>query len=286
MDDMVVSSRFTPAFVSPEATAIGKHTGEVADSSNAWSGKARTSIGVGPGVAAVSGSVNEIAIGVGEATAAFVHAGDVNIARSKVAGDLDITDEGSASRNLSRVSPSHAIIGGIAEEEGTRCNIEVVPGNVHPPIEWATRVIVGPTRLPVVLTVAVNAIMGPASRAHGISGLVPTKALTAAATVKPDGEPCSGRAVVQNNGVAKGIGKGALVAGRSDAGEGVSPIGGDRYTGEIAGGGASRIVVRDDDLVGIIWVSGSVRLRLDNVRRCLGASYEVDVRSAKCCGFE
>ena len=49
----------------------------------------------------------------------------------------------------------------------------------------------------------------------------------------------------------------------------------------VAGGGASRIVVGDDHLEGVIWISRSVCLRLDNVRRGLGAGDQVDVRGAK-----
>src|SRR5450432_2129926 len=209
---MVESGRLTPALVSPVATAIGKHLGEVADSRDARPGKDGAGVGVGPGVAAVGGSEDEVVVVVGEATAAFVHAGDVHVACGQVTGDLDIADEGSAGGNLSRVGPSRAIVGGIADEEGAAPDTEVVPGNVHPPIEWAARVVVGTAGLAVVLGVVVNAIVGPASRVHGIGGLVPAEALTAAARVEPDGEPGSGWAVVQNNGVAKGTGERALAA--------------------------------------------------------------------------
>src|ERR1700730_12450535 len=128
---MVENGRLTPALVSPEATAIGKHLGEVADSADARPGKGGGGVGVGPGVAAVGGSEDEVAVVVGEATAAFVHAGDVDVACGQVTGDLDIADEGSAGGNLSRVGPSRAIVGGVAEEEGTVRDSEVVPGDVH-----------------------------------------------------------------------------------------------------------------------------------------------------------
>src|ERR1700682_5150437 len=170
---MVESGRLTPALVSPEATAIGKHLGEVADSADARPGKAGAGVGVDPGVAAVGGSEHEVVVGVGEATAAFVHAGDVHVACGQVTGDLDIADEGSAGGNLSRVGPSPAVVGGVAEEEGAAPDSEVVPGNVHPPKEWATRVVVGPARLAVVLAAGVNAVMDPAGRVRGIGGLVP-----------------------------------------------------------------------------------------------------------------
>src|SRR5436190_13808975 len=186
---MVESGRLTPALVPPVGTAIRKHAGEVARSGDARPGKARAGVGVGPGVAAVGGSVDEVHVGVGEATAAFVHAGDVDVACGQVTGDLDVADEGSAGGDLSLVGPSRSVVSGVADEEAL-ASIEVVPGNVHPPKEWATRVVVGPARLAVVVAAGVNAgIMGPASRVRGIGGLVPAEALTAAALVEPDREP-------------------------------------------------------------------------------------------------
>src|SRR6266404_8915790 len=115
---MVESGRLTPALVSPEATAIGKHLGEVADSGDARPWKGGPGVGVGPGGSAVGGSVDEVVVVVREATAAFVHAGDVDVACGQVTGDLDIADEGSAAGNLSRAAPSQPIVGGEAEEEG------------------------------------------------------------------------------------------------------------------------------------------------------------------------
>ena len=44
---------------------------------------------------------------------------------------------------------------------------------------------------------------------------------------------------------------------------------------------ASRIVVGDDHLEGVIWVSRSVCLRLGNVGKALGAGDQVHVRVAK-----
>src|SRR5438067_2512626 len=224
---MVKSGRLTPALVSPEATAIGKHAGEVADSDDARPGKAGAGVGVGPGVAAVGGSVDEVHVGVGETTAAFVHAGEVDVACGLVTGDLHVADEGSASSDLSLVGPGRSVVGGVADEEAL-ASIKVVPGNVHPPKEGAARVVVGPARLAVVVAAAVNAVMDPASRVRGIGGLVPAEALTAAALVEPDCEPGTGWFVVQNNGVAHGTAERALAAGGGDAGEGGSAVVGDR----------------------------------------------------------
>src|SRR4029077_10021264 len=107
----------------------------------------------------------------------------------QVAGDLDVADEGRAGGDLSRVGPGEAVVSGVANEECAAPNIEVVPGNVHPPIEWRGCVVICPARLSVVVVVAVDAIMGPAIRVRRGRGLVSAEALTAAAPVQPDGEP-------------------------------------------------------------------------------------------------
>ena len=112
---------------------------------------------------------------------------------------------------------------------------EVVPGDVHPSAERRGWVVVGPARLSVVVAAGVNAEMGPASRVRGSGGLVSAEALTAAAPVEPDSEPGGGWAVVQNNGVANGIGEGALTAGGGEAGEGGAAVGGDRCAGDVDG---------------------------------------------------
>ena len=93
-------------------------------------------------------------------------------------------------------------------------NIEVVPGNVHPSKEWRGWVVVGPARLPVVAAAGVNAEMGPASWVLRSGGLVPAQACSPPFPSEPDREPSLGRLVVQNNRIAKGIGEGAVTAGR------------------------------------------------------------------------
>ena len=55
-DNAVEGGRLTPALVSPVATAIGKHAGEVGvrgASDDAWPWKDGASVGIGPGGAAV-----------------------------------------------------------------------------------------------------------------------------------------------------------------------------------------------------------------------------------------
>src|SRR5439155_8632311 len=106
----VVSARFAPPLVAPVTTAVGKHACEVAYGRYTWSRKAGAGVGVTPGVAAVCGSEDEIRIVVREATAAFIHPGDVHVARGQVAGDLDVADEWSAARELSRIGPCHPVV--------------------------------------------------------------------------------------------------------------------------------------------------------------------------------
>src|ERR1041385_5459880 len=100
---------------------------------------------------------------VGEASTAFVHARDVDVAVSLIAGDLDVADEGCAGGNLSLVGPGCTVVSGETDEDAP-ATIKVVPGDVHSPVEGRRRIVVRPARLPVVLGVAMNAVvMGPAS---------------------------------------------------------------------------------------------------------------------------
>ncbi|PYJ69619.1 MAG: hypothetical protein DME76_08410 [Verrucomicrobia bacterium] len=196
VNNAVVGGRLTPALVAPVATAIGKHAGEVAYGSDTRTGKAGAGVGVGPSVAAVGGPEDEVGVVVGEATASFVHASDVYVASGQVAGDLDIADEGSAGGYLSRVGPGETVVSGIADEEGASADIEVVPGNVHSPVEGRGCVVIGPARLSVVVIVRVNTIMGPAIRVRRGSGLVAAQTLSAATPIEPDGIPGARWAIV------------------------------------------------------------------------------------------
>src|SRR5439155_14187687 len=58
VNEIVECSRLTPALVPPVAAVIRKHAGEVTHSGDARSGKAGAGIGVGPGVATISGFVD------------------------------------------------------------------------------------------------------------------------------------------------------------------------------------------------------------------------------------
>ena len=108
--------------------------------------------------------------------------------------------------------------------------------------------------------------MGPASRESPIGGLVPADALSAAARVEENCKPSAGRFVVQSNGVAKGIGEGALPLAAVRRVKVVPPsVENDAPEMLIGLRRVRGIVVGDDDLVGVIRVGRGVCLRLGNV---------------------
>jgi hypothetical protein len=208
----------------------------------------------------------------------FVHAGDVNdpVAR-KVTGDLNIADEWDAAGYLDG-SPSGTVIRK-TYEEGAAPDVKVVPGNIHPPKVRAGRVVVGPARLAVVGGVVVNGEMGPAIGIRGSRCLVPAEALTAGRGVEPHRIPGGIWLVIHNNGVAKGVGEGALPAGGRKAGEGEAAVGRNRGARNVDGDGieTSRVVVGDHYFEWVVWISRGHCLRLGNIGKALGARDQVDV---------
>jgi len=121
--------------------------------------------------------------------------------------------------------------------------------------------------------------MGPAGRVRGIGGLV-TAHCTARVPVDPDGQPGAAWFVVQNNGVAKGIREWALAAGVGDSGESGTAVCGARYAREVVGVRASGVIEGGANLHGVIRVSRSVCLRLNNVGGRLSAGDQVYVGGA------
>ena len=196
MDTTIKGAGLSPTFMSPIPAEIAEHAGEVAYSSHAGSGKAGATVGVRPSVAAIGRPEKKVRIVVRKATTAFIHPGDVYIARGEVAGDLDIADEWRAAGDLSCVSPSEPIVRGITNEKRTAADIEVVPGDVHAAIKRGGGVVIGPARLAVIVGIAVNAKMGPAIRARGVGGFIAAQTLCAAARVQPDREPRARRPIV------------------------------------------------------------------------------------------
>src|SRR5882724_3911882 len=215
-----------------------------------------------------------------ETTAAFVHTGDVEgpVARH-VTGDLRVADEGASVGHRYRAAPRAAVVSGAAHDQGTRTHGKVVPGNIHVPEEGRTGVVIGPARLAVVAAARVNAKMRPAVWIVRSGGLVSAQG-AARVSIDPDSEPSAARLVVDNNRIAKGIGKGATTAAIGHAGEGQSAVVGNRQGREVAAVRASGVVVGGQYLVRGIRVSPSVCLRLNNVRRSLRPSNQVHVRAA------
>src|SRR5262249_51420975 len=115
---MVVCGRLSPPLVTPVGgggVGGGKHAGEVAGGGYARSGESGTRVGVSPRVATVRGPVNFVDVVMREAASSFVHASDVDIARGKIARDLDVADEWGASRDLS-LGPVDTVIR-VADED-------------------------------------------------------------------------------------------------------------------------------------------------------------------------
>src|SRR4029453_6304985 len=247
---VVERGRLTPAHVPPVSGAV-VHGAEEARTATARADEGRAGVGISKSDTAVSRAIHDVspvapAAGTTAITAVFVHAGDVHVARNLVSSDLDVSDEDgpSGNREVHRRTPSDTVIGRAHNRDGGPSKIEVVEGNIHSPEERRGWVVVSITRFPVVKGVAVSAKMSPASRVRGIGGLVSADALTAARHVKIGSEPSAGWSVVQSNGVAQGIGEGALagltgwsVVGTGDAGEGGAAVGGDRWAGDVDGAG-------------------------------------------------
>src|SRR6266496_319649 len=121
-------------------------------------------------------------------------------------------------------------------------------------------------------------VMYPAGRRRvPRSGRLVT-AQAAAGQVGPDRVPSAAVAAVENDWAATGIGEGTLTV-VGEAGKGGAAVGGDRCPGTV-GVGASRVVVSDDDLVGVIRVSRRECRRLGNIWETLSAGDQVHVRAA------
>ncbi len=156
-----------------------------------------------------------------------------------VTRDLHVANEAILSAHHGCAAPSETVISGAGNEDVRVGKIKVVPGNVHVSEEGRGWIVVGPSRFAVVAAGGVNAEMGPAGRVRGRGGLVTAKRAAARVAVDPDREPGAGWFVVEKNGVAEGIGKGATTAAVGEAGEGGAAVGGERCGGEVVAGCAS-----------------------------------------------
>src|SRR4029077_4143289 len=233
-NDMVKGGRLAPALVSP-VSGVGVHGGKEAGCAAPWARELRSGVGVGPGNAAIGGAVHLVGP-IGEPPIELVHAGDVHVARDLVAGDLHVADEVSASGNLNRTGPPHAVVSGANDEDaaaGAAWDIKVVPGNIHSPEEGRGCVVIRKARLSVGRGLAENTEVGPAIRIPGSGGLVAPEALTAAACVQPHGQPSLAWLVVQNNRIALRTSKWALTIRPGEAIKSGATVGGNRGTRDI-----------------------------------------------------
>src|SRR5439155_13331317 len=118
-----------PPVASEAKVAMGIHTNEVsvrAAIDTAGRCEVGTGVDIGPSLAADSRAVDFVGTGASEADIRpFVHGCDVHVACRQVAGDLNVAEEGGA--QLSLVGPGETVVSGVADEEGTSSNIEVVP---------------------------------------------------------------------------------------------------------------------------------------------------------------
>src|SRR5438874_1375998 len=234
VNEIVDSSRLSPALVPPVGTKIGKHAGKVTGSRYTRSGEGCASIGVTPRATPIGGFEDEVCVVVRETTAAFVHTGDVcRPAARQVARDLHIADERAAIDHCCRAAPRGAAISGKDAHESALADIKVVPGNVQSPKERRAGIVISPARFAIGRTLVESAEMGPAIRIRGSGGLVPAKTLTTAGGIKPNRNPTARWLVVKNNGIAKGIVEGTLTVGLGEPGKSGAAIGGYRRARDV-----------------------------------------------------
>ena len=197
---VVVGGRLTPSHVPPGVGAIHAHEVGIGGAISAAGGsEGGAVVGVGPSGAAVCGAIDFVGTGAGQASVrSFVHAGNVNIARNLVAGDLDVADEGGC--DLYRAVPGKPVITGVSDVDAL-AGSEVVPGDVHSPEKWRGWVVIRVARLSVVTGTVVNASTNRPGEAT-VSGLPGAEAKTAAARSDKNSKESAGRFVVESNRVA------------------------------------------------------------------------------------
>ena len=120
--------------------------------------------------------------------------------------------------------------------------------------------------------------MGPATRVPGCCRFVSAETLAAARRIQPDRKPSAAWSVIQNNRVAKSVRERA----RCETCEGGAAISRDRCAGDVDGTciAASRVIIGNNDLVGVIGISRGECFRLCDVGGRLGAGDEVNIARA------
>ncbi|PYL10506.1 MAG: hypothetical protein DME33_00555 [Verrucomicrobia bacterium] len=169
----------------------------------------------------------------------------------QVASDLDVADEAGIELHL---RPCGAVIG-VGDVESAAPNVEVVIGDIHPPVEGADRVVIDPHALAVITAAVMRARPGGPSDAVG--GGPEADALPATASRQIAGEPHAQARVVHHDRVA--------VVGAVAGAEGLASVPGRAVIGRIrkTGVAAARcaaVVVADDP--GVVRASPFHGLRL------------------------
>src|SRR5438876_5183139 len=114
----------------------GEGEGEVAGSCTPRALERRAYVYTRPANTAVSRAVHHV-LARGQAATALVHRCHVNPATAlQIAGDLDVADEAGVKLDS---GPGGAVVG-VDDVEGAAPNVEVIVGNVHPPVEWAGQI--------------------------------------------------------------------------------------------------------------------------------------------------
>src|SRR4029453_768403 len=212
-----------------------KHLGEVANSRNARSRKARAGVRGTPSVTSVRGLEQVVDIVMRKAATSFVNALNVDGAVTcRVARNLHVANETGVDYAYRRV-PAGAAISGIGDKESATADIEIVPGNIKPPKKWRSRIVISPAGLTVIATIVMSTKMRPAIRARWRGRLVSPQPLTPQGAVEPHRNPGAGRLVIQSNRITESVFKRTLAAGLGEPGKGGAAIGRNRCAGYVDG---------------------------------------------------
>src|SRR5207245_7630964 len=236
MYHVVVGGRLAPAHVSPVSAEHSSEVTVTAAKATARASKGGLGIGECPSRPAVGGAIHHVGA-VAEATAHFIHAGNVNVACNLIAGDLNVSDEcGPPKRHVLRGIPSGTVITRKRDRDGGSSISEVVKGNVHPPVERRSGIHVAPAGLAVGTAswkIGNASANGPSGAA--VSGRPVADSLAATARSEKYGVPSGVGAVVKDNRVAE------ISSMPSSEGAGVEPGEGDAA---VTGVGCAGVVAR------------------------------------------
>ena len=271
-DHVAASRRLAPAHVPPDGDTVAEHAGKVAILAATRAPRSlerRASVGAAPADAAVRRTVHHVLPGA-QAAAAFVHCRHVNPATAlQVAGDLDVADE--AGVEWYQV-PSSTVIG-VDHIQCAAPNVEIVVGDIHPPVEGAARVVVHPHALAVIAAAAVSADSGGPSDA--VRRGPEANALAAAAGRQVAGKPHAQARVVHHDRVAK---VGAMAHAKRLPGVPGNPVISRVGKATVADAGTAAVIVVDDP--GVIGATPFHALRLRHFGRRAVREDDVHVGAA------